>query len=440
MTCIAICIANCIANYAAICAAALDQAGTHSVVIAFLLFWRALLAIAWFGTISSTVFLALAIVAGLRNLRLARIQSRAVLQTDPAKLPFVCILKPLYGTEPRLEENLASYFLQDYPAFEIIFGLRTSDDPAADVIDRLRARYPHVPAKIIYSGDPQWPSAKVWSLDKMIASTASQYLIISDSDILVRPDFLRNVMPPLLDPANGLVTCLYRGVPVPDFWSRLEALGMSVEMTSGVVIADMLEGMQFALGPVMALRREALDKCGGIRCAAEYYSDDFVLGNRVHAAGYRVILSHYRVGHVLCTQTFRQTFATQTRWMQSTRYSRPKGHLGSGLTFAVPYGILGYLAATALGHPSLGAALFLWSISNRMLQSVVIGYFVAHDRRALIRAALYPLRDLLGFMVWVASYCGGPTFQWRGELYQFTPGGRIIAFARASEAVPTQRV
>jgi ceramide glucosyltransferase len=397
-----------------------------------------LLAIAWFGTISSTVFLALAVVAGIRNLRLARIQSRAVLQTDQAALPFVCILKPLYGAEPRLEENLASFSLQDYPAFEIIFGLRTADDPAVDVVQRLRARYPQVPAKIVYSGDPQWPSAKVWSLDKMIASTASQYLIISDSDILVRPDFLRNVMPPLLDPANGLVTCLYRGVPAPDFWSRLEALGMSVEMTSGVVIADMIEGMQFALGPVMAVRRDALDKCGGIRCAAEYYSDDFVLGNRVHAAGYRVILSHYRVGHVLCTQTFRQTFATQTRWMQSTRYSRPKGHLGTGLTFAVPYGILGFIAATALGHPFLGAALFAWSAFNRFVQSIFIGYFVAGDHLALIRAALYPLRDLLGFIVWVASYCGGPTFHWRGELYRFTPGGRILSVTRAPAEMSKQ--
>lgn len=431
-------VANWVASYVAICAANLDPAGPHPAVFAFLFLWRALLAVAWFGTISSTVFLALAIVAGIRNLRLARAQCRAALETDPAALPFVSILKPLHGAEPRLEDNLASFFLQDYPAFEIIFGLRTSDDPAVDVIRRLRARYPQVPAKIVYSGDPQWPSAKVWSLNKMIASTASRYLVISDSDILVRPDFLRNIMPPLLDPANGLVTCLYRGVPVPDFWSRLEALGMSVEMTSGVVIADMLEGMQFALGPVMAVRHDALDKCGGIRCAAEYYSDDFVLGNRVHAVGYQVILSHYRVAHVLCTQTFRQTFATQTRWMQSTRYSRPKGHLGTGLTFAVPYGILGFIAATALGHPLTGAALFAWSIFNRMLQSVFIGYFVAGDRRALIRAAFYPLRDLLGFIVWVASYCGGNTFHWRTELYQFTPGGRILSVTRAPAEMTKQ--
>lgn len=398
---------------------------------------RCLLVIAAAGTISSTIFLALVLVAAARNLRLAHAQSRAAKLTPSAAFPFISILKPLYGAEPRLEENLASFFLQDYPAFEIIFGCRTPDDPAMCVVQRLRERYPQVAVKVVYSGPPQWPSAKVWSLDKMTAIAAADYLVISDSDILVLPDFLRNVVPPLLDPANGLVTCLYRGVPALDFWSRLEALGMSVEMPSGVLMADMLEGMQFALGSVMALRRDVLAKCGGLASVANYYSDDFVLGNRIHAAGYRVVLSHYRVAHVLCAQSFRQTFATQVRWMQSTRFSRPKGHLGTGLTFAVPFGIIGIIAATALGHPLLGLALLAWSLLNRIVQCVSIGHFIARDRRALTRCVLYPLRDLLGFVVWVASYCSGSTFHWRGELYRFTKGGRIVALAR--ESVPAER-
>jgi len=412
-----------------------DYAALYAVApTRFLTLWRFLLVVAAIGTISSTIFLVLVLVAAVRNLRLVRAQSRAAQLSPSGALPFVSILKPLHGAEPRLEENLASFFLQDYPAFELIFGCRTPDDPAMSVVQSLRQRYPHVAVKVVYSGPPEWPSAKVWSLDKMLAPASADYLVISDSDILVGPDFLRNVVPPLLDPANGLVTCLYRGVPAPDFWSRLEALGMSVEMSSGVLTADMLEGMQFALGPVMALRRDALAKCGGISCAADYYSDDFVLGNRVHGAGYRVILSHYRVAHVLCTQTFRQTFATQVRWMQSTRFSRPKGHLGTGLTFAVPFGILALISSTALGHPLLGLSLFAWSLLNRIVQCVVIGYFIARDRRALTRCSLYPLRDLLGFVVWVASYCSGSTFHWRGELYRFTPGGRILSIAREDVA------
>jgi ceramide glucosyltransferase len=392
--------------------------------------------VALVGTASSTVFLGLALVAALRHLRLAKEQSRHAASVAEAALPAVSIFKPLHGNEPRLEENLESFFLQNYPAFEIVFGCRNAADPALAVVERLRQRHPDIAARVVLSGEPPWPSAKVWSLENMIASSTNQYLVISDSDVLVRPDFVRNVIPPLLDPQNGLVTCLYEGIPAPDFWSRLEALGMSVEMSSGVVTADMLEGMQFALGPVMAVRRDALEKIGGIASTAEYYSDDFVLGNRVFAVGYRVILSHYRVGHVLCTQSFRQTFATQVRWMQSTRYSRPKGHLGTGLTFAVPFGVFGLIAASGLGHPALGIALFAWSLLNRIIQSAAIGYGVVGDRRALAWSWLYPLRDLLGFIVWVGSYCGGSSFRWRGELYRFTPGGRIVSIARNSVAQP----
>ncbi len=398
--------------------------------------WRTLLALALLGTVSSTIFLGLVLVAAVRNARLARAQSRALAAVPGAALPAVSVFKPLHGAEPRLEENLQSLFLQDYPAFEIVFGCRNAGDPALAVVDRLRARHPRVASRVVLSGDPPWPSAKVWSLDKMIATSRNDFLVISDSDIRVGPDFLRNVILPLLQPENGLVTCLYQGIPASGFWSGLEALGMSVEMPAGVITADLLEGMQFALGSVMAVRRDALEKCGGIASTSQYYADDFVLGNRVHAAGYKVVLSHYRVGHVLSTQSFRKTFATQLRWMQSTRYSRPKGHLGTGLTYAVPFGVLGLAAAAALGQPVLGAALFAWSLFNRIILAATVGYGVVGDRRALRLCWLYPLRDLLGFAVWVGSYCGGSSFRWRGELYRFTAGGRIISVKRATQAQP----
>lgn len=394
--------------------------------------WRALMVVSLLGTASSTAFLGLVFVAAVRNLRVARTQSVAVALIAAETFPCVGIFKPLRGAELHLEENLESFFLQDYPRFEIVFGCRNVADPALLVVERLRARYPQIASRVVLAGESPWPSAKVWSLDQMIAGSSHEYLVISDSDVLVRPDFLRNVIPPLLEPKNGLVTCLYEGVPAPDFWSRLEALGMSVEMSSGVITADMMEGMQFALGPVMAVRRDALEKIGGIASTADYYSDDFVLGNRVYAAGYRVVLSHYRIGHVLCTQTLPGTFATQVRWMQSTRYSRPKGHLGTGLTFAVPFGVLGLIAGVGMGHVTLGVSLLVWSVFNRVVQSIAIGYGVVGDRRALRDCWLYPLRDLLGFFVWVGSYWGGSGFRWRGELYKFTHGGRIISIKRAS--------
>src|SRR3954453_9803857 len=287
--------------------------------------WRILLLVALVGITASTVFLCLVIVAAERYRRRSSVAAKIARDRSRESFPSVTVLKPVHGMEPRLEENLESFFLQDYPNFEIVFGTRSEEDPALQVVDRLRRRYPSVPVRVIFSGQPTWPNAKVFSLNKMIASSSTDHFVISDSDILVKTDFLRNVISPLLDKQNGLVTCLYEGVPADDFWSHLEALGMSVEFPSGVMVADMLEGMEFALGAVMAIRRDALDKIGGIGATAEYYSDDFVLGNLVAQAGYTVVLSHHQVGHVLTTQTFAQTFKTQRRWMQSTRYSRPAG-------------------------------------------------------------------------------------------------------------------
>jgi ceramide glucosyltransferase len=393
-----------------------------------------LLAIALVGTASSMIFLGLALVAAARHLRRAGEQSRQASAVAERMLPPVSILKPLHGAEPRLEENLETFFFQNYPDFEIIFGCRDADDPALQIVERLRARHAHVPVRVVLSGHPEWANAKVWSLDKMTAASRREYLVLSDSDVCVRPDFLRAVIPPLLETQTGLVTCLYRGVPAPGLWSHLEALGMSVEMASGVLTADMLEGMRFALGSIIAVRRDVLQNVGGIAATREYYSDDFVLGNLVYQAGYRVLLSHYRVGHVLCAESMRQTFASQVRWMQSTRYSRPLGHVGTGLTFAIPFGLLGLITACALGHAALGTALLAAGLLNRLVQCVAIGYGVVEDGRALRLCWLYPLRDLLGFLVWATSYCRGSSFRWRGELYHFTRGGRIVSVERTRKA------
>lgn len=390
------------------------------------------LLIAVIGVLSSTVFLLMALVAAVRFRRAAKRWQRAVDSQARESLPAVTILKPVYGSEPNLLENLGSFFRQDYPRYEIVFGCRSADDPALEAVNRLSAQHPNIPVRVVLSGHPTWPNAKVYSLSKMIASSKNNYFVISDSDINVKPEFLRNVIVPLLEPKNGLVTCMYQGVPAGDFWSKLEALGMSVELPSGVITADMLEGMRFALGAVMAVRRDALERIGGISETKDYYSDDFVLGNLVvEKADLNVVLSHYtQVGHVLTAQTFKRTFKTQLRWMQSTRYSRPKGHLGSGLTFSTPFGILGLLCAGALHYWPIGVALCAWGYLNRVVQSVAIGGGVIGDRRALKGALVYPLRDLLGFVVWTASYLGGDSFTWRGELYRFTPGGRIVPATR----------
>lgn len=394
---------------------------------------RVFLLVAMLGTFSSGIYLLMVLLATLRYRRIALSARAAAASTPDSSLPPVTIFKPVHGMESELAKNLESFFQQDYPQFEVILGGRDANSPAVLVAEEVRARYPQVNSRMILSGPPTWPNAKVFSLDKMIAASSRSCFIISDSDVRVGPDFLRNTVPPLLDAKVGLITCMYRGVPASDFWSHLEALGLSVEMSSGVMVADMMEGMRFALGPAMSVRRDAIDAIGGIAATADYYSDDFVLGNEIWAKGYKVVLSHYVVDNVLTPRPLLRTLGDQLRWMKSTRYSRPVGHVGTGLTYAMPFGLVGLLAAGALGNWPLGILLLAAAILNRMIQSVVVGWGIARDRRAVKLCWLYPVRDLLGFFTWIASFTSRGFF-WRGETYRFGKGGRISPQQRRAES------
>jgi ceramide glucosyltransferase len=373
------------------------------------------------------------LAAATRWRRGAEAERRAAEATPESSLPPVTIFKPVHGMEARLEENLESFFRQDYPAFEVVLGARTASDEGLQVAERVRQRHPTIKSQVVVAGPPAWPNAKVFSLSKMIPHSTNDYFVTSDSDVQVSPRFLRDVIPTLLDKKIGLITCPYRGLPAGDFWSTLEALGMSVEMPSGVMVAEMLEGIRFALGPAVALRRDALDRIGGIAVTADYYSDDFVLGNLIWAAGYKVIFSHHIVQHVLTPRSLLRTWGDQLRWMKSTRFSRPMGHVGTGLTYSMPFGALGFVAGALTGHFGLGVGLFIAAFLNRVIQSAVVGWGVIGDRRALYLAWLYPLRDFLGFLTWLGSF-SSRNFYWRGESYKFSKGGRIIPQNRQAES------
>ena len=390
------------------------------------MFGHLLLLCAIIGLLSCTVFLILLALAFLRFRR------RPVLAASAQPWPFVSLLKPLHGLEPGLESNLESFFRQDYPQYEIIFGCRQESDPALEVVRTLRRRYPEVPVKVALSGEPEHPNAKVCSLQKMAAAASSNYLVVSDSDVNVTPGYLREVIRPLLQPEVGMVTCLYRGVSSGGFWSRLEALGMSVEMTAGVVVADMLEGLKFALGPTMAIRRDVLQEAGGFEILADYCADDFVLGQRVFEAGWQVVLSQYVLNHVALHQRCLASLQHQVRWMKSTRFSRPKGHIGTGLTFAMPFGLLGLAAGFAADKPLLGLALFLYAALNRMAEALLAGWGVVRDPLVLRYFWLYPVRDLLGFLLWCASFFN-TSIVWRGERYQLQMGGKMVREGAAAD-------
>ncbi|PSH05311.1 MAG: glycosyl transferase [Acidobacteria bacterium] len=393
--------------------------------------WNALLYLAVTGIITSTGYLVILLAASARFRR--RNRQTPLSSTD--SLPPATMMKPLCGMEPKLEENLETFFLQDYPEFEILFGTRDASDPALDVVRRLCARYPHVRVKTVFSGQPDKPNAKVCTLREMFAQAAHEYVVISDSDVGVSADYLRRVVAPLLNDNNGLVMCLYRGVPTGGFWAELEALGMSVEMTGGVVAASTLGEVDFALGPTMATRREVVNSIGGIGVLADYCADDYVLGNLVAKSGRKVVISENVIDHYVVNRSFKSSMLHQTRWMLSTRFSIPMGHASSVLTFAVPFGLLAAIAGTFSGNGKLGMALLAWTLINRMIMSICVGWGVVRDKRSLTFCWLYPLRDLMGFGFWLASYAGD-TVVWRGEKYKLVHGGRMIRQDAALDKKP----
>ncbi len=383
-----------------------------------------LLALAVAGTLSSWTFLVLALIGAAKFHRDAKAQRRQAQSIPDGSLPPVSLLKPVHGLESRLKENIESFFHLDYPQYEIIFAADLEDNPALAVVREICSRYPQVSTHIVVTGRPPWPNPPAYAFFRMAEHAENNILVTSDSDVLVDPSYLREIVPPLLESKNGMLTCVYRGKNAGGFWSGIHAVGMSVEMTAGVVTANLLEGMKFGLGPTIVVRRDALEKIGGFAVLGEYFANDFVIGNLIEKNDYNVVLSRHIIDHVVSPLTFRRVWEHELRWAKSTRLSRPWGHLFSGLIYAMPFGILGFAAAAALGHVWIGLVLLLAAFANRMIESWVIGWGITRDpaSRSLWR---YSLRDLLGFFVWCASYLGTPRAIWRNVPYDLTSDGRI---------------
>ena len=329
--------------------------------------------------------------------------------------PGVSVLKPLSGVDPGLEENLRSVFEQDYPEFEIRFAVRDRDDPAVAVVESLRRQYPGVRSELIITGEPPYANAKVFSLDRMLAQARYDLLVMSDSDIHVQPGFLSSIAAEFADPRIALATCPYRAVAGRSLWSRLEAEGMNTEFAAGLLVARLIEGVKFAVGPTVAARKSALEAIGGFNLLKDYLAEDFVMGKFAAQAGLGVILSRTIVEHNIGSETLRSNAAHRLRWARSTRRSRPLGYVGQVFTYPLSIGI-----ALAAVNPSwwpglVLAALFriaaAWSTSVWVL-------------RARPRWVLLPLQDVLSFLFWIAGFFGN-TIVWRGRRYYLYPDGRF---------------
>lgn len=332
----------------------------------------------------------------------------------------ISILKPLSGLDDGLEENLRTFFTQDYPDFEILFAMRTPADPAHALVERLRAEYPQVPTQLILTGEPPWPNAKSWSLHQMQQRARHSLLVMSDSDIRVDSQMLKTLAREFADPKLAVTTCPYRAVPGASFWSKLEAIGMNTEFLGGVLVARMLNGMDFALGPTIAARRDAIDAVGGWPYLQEFLAEDFVLGNEAAAKGLGVGLSSYVIEHRIGAQPLGKNFAHRLRWCRSTRRSRPAGYVGQLFTNPLPIA-LALWAVLPATWPALVGTTILRAIAGHATAETVL-----HDPLCRRQWVLVPLQDLLSFAVWAAGFFGN-TIDWRGETYRLEKDGRFTA-------------
>jgi ceramide glucosyltransferase len=374
--------------------------------------------IALLGIVSSSTYYLLCLWSAAKFLR-ERKAARRIRTEQSSSSPPISILKPLKGTDPEIYESFRSHCLQDYPEYEIIFGVNDPNDPAVDSVKELQCEFPDRRIRLVVSKKILGANVKVSNLEQMMAEACYRLLIVNDSDIRVEPDYLRRVTAPLADSKIGLVTCLYRGVAGATLGSRLEALGISTDFCASVLAARQLEGgIRFGLGSTLAFRRAELEKIGGFTSFVDYLADDYELGKRIAGLGLAVNLSDVVVETYLPSYRPREFFAHQTRWARGVRDARAGGYVGLVFTFGLLWALL------ALGASR--GALWAWSglavtLFLRFAIALLVGRGVLRDHRMMKDVWLTPLRDLLAVAIWIGSL-GGHTVTWRGDHFRLKHG------------------
>jgi ceramide glucosyltransferase len=331
----------------------------------------------------------------------------------------VSILKPLKGTDPGMYEAFRSHCLQNYPNYEIIFGVSDPADPALELIERLKSEFPKSDIRLVICTEILGTNVKVSNLVQMLREARHEVLIVNDSDILVPPDYLVRVASALSKPEVGLVTCLYRGRAADTLGSRLEALGIGTDFSAGVLVAQELEGgLRFGLGSTLALRKRDLKTVGGFESMLEYLADDYQVGAKLAEQDLSVELSHVVVDTFLPPYSLREFLDHQLRWGRTIRESRPWGYFGLVATFGLGWALLGVV----VGQGALWSWVLLGlSIAVRMSMAFAVGARALRDPDLVPWLWLIPLRDLLAVFIWIGSLFGNKV-RWRGEVFRLKKG------------------
>jgi ceramide glucosyltransferase len=337
---------------------------------------------------------------------------------DPDFHPPVSNLKPIRGLDPEAYENLASFCRQDYPDYEIVFCVDSDDEAVISVIDRLKANFPERRIRVLYGSGRVATNDKVAKLARLVDEAAHEVVVISDSDVRVRPDYLRQVTAPLRDPKIGAVTCFYTPTAINTFTDHLQTAGMTSDFYAGVLVAWQLDGIKFALGPTIATTRAKLAGFGGYVSIENQPADDLLVGRLIAEQGYEVVLLPYVIETVPDYHSMRALVYKRLRWLVVMRHVRPSGHLGLLLTQGLPWSI-----AAVMVHPS--AAVALWYLGTycclRVAMTWMIGIHGLKQPRFWKQMPLIPLWDALAFFIWLASFLR-KSIRWRGADYYIREG------------------
>ena len=344
--------------------------------------------------------------------------------------PPVSNLKPIRGLDPDAYENFASFCKQDYPDYELLFCVGEEDDPSVPILQKLARDFPERRIRVLIGSGGTGSNNKVVKLARLVSEAQHDIVVISDSDVRVRPDYLRTVVAPLADPKVGAVTCFY--VPIEDktFTDSLQTIGMFSDFYAGILVARQLDGVKFALGPTIATTRSGLAGFGGYEAIENRPADDLLVGRLIAEQGYEVELLPYTILTVADYGSMRDLLHKRLRWIVVMRHLRPWGHFGLVLTQGLPWS----LTAIAM-HPSggvafgyLGAYFFL-----RFAMTWMVGIWGLKHDVLWRKLALIPMWDALAFGIWLTSFARN-SIRWRDAEYYIRDGRLIPVIPTSPEA------
>jgi ceramide glucosyltransferase len=350
-----------------------------------------------------------------------RLASRAAV--GPQTRACITILKPLHGAEPGLCENLSTFLRQDHPGpVQVVFGVQNPRDPAIEVVRRLERAFPDAEIDLVIDARLHGTNRKVSNLINMAERIRHEIVVLADSDMIVGPDYLTRLVGELERSEVGAVTCLYHGVPAGNLWSRLSALGIDTHFLPSVAVGLGLGLAKPCMGSTIALRRETLDAIGGFRSFADDLADDYLLGAAVRRLDLQVAVPPFTIGHACTEASFQDLAWQELRWVRTIRQLDPAGHAGSVVSHPLPFALAAFcLMPSGIAAVMIGAAILLR-----------IALCLAVKQAFGLKAQVYwlaPLRDLLSFGIFVASFFGRGV-SWRGHSYDVTSAGVLTAKTR----------